>query len=114
MTGPAIDVAALRRLDEDSGLAADVVRLFLENLDVRRAAVLDAAAASLAGPAHALRSPSGLVGAGRLEECCATVEALTLAGLPVPRGLLDELDEECSRVRGELAAWLAGRAARRT
>ena len=85
---PAVDEAVFSQLIVDLGAERidEVRRLFLENAAlavdaVRRALECDDVEAA-AHAAHRLKSASGFVGARRLAELCAAVEAGSTAGNP--------------------------------
>jgi len=104
--------------EDDLGALADqaggpaealvIVGIYLEHLTRRRDAVLGAGdSRALAEAAHALRSPSMLVGARELAGICARVERRALRGLRVPGWDLAALGRECERVRAALARLVA-------
>lgn len=87
----------------DRAGAGEILDLYLGELDGRRAAVRTAADPHALGrAAHALGSPSSLVGAAALALRCREIEVMVRDGLPVGPELLEGLDEECARVRSAL------------
>jgi HPt (histidine-containing phosphotransfer) domain-containing protein len=100
--GTVTDPDVLAALAEDLGDATtvrEIVVTFLEHLDVRIAAIVDADDdSSLRRAAHALGSSALLVGARLLGEHCRSIERGTSAST----GIVELAD----RSRAELAAWL--------
>lgn len=83
--------------------AGEIFELYLGELPRRHAAVLEAPdAASLGRAAHALGSPSGLVGATRLGLSCRAIEMRVREGREVSAEMIEELSGECARVRAAI------------
>lgn len=92
------DLTELRALTE---LFVETASAMLERM---RKAVEENEVGTIALTAHSLRGSSGQLGARRMEEICATVEALARAGAPVSRlaDLVDELGAAFERVQADL------------
>ncbi len=87
----------------DADGAREIVGIYLELLPGRRDAVVAAVGDdSRARAAHALRSPSALVGALGLAARCRAIEDLVAAGAPVPPADLDLFAGECGLVAAAL------------
>jgi PAS domain S-box-containing protein len=107
---PAIDPAAIERLDEDLGDRAEVRRIagiYLDQLAPAARAVAAAAAAErgdeLRRAAHRLGSASATFGASRVAKLGHRLEALGADGRPEAAGeLARALEEESSRAAAEL------------
>lgn len=92
-------------IDEMGGSAGagEILELYLGQLESRCAAVLGAPDAPARGrAAHALGSPSSLVGAAVLALRCREIEVQVREGRAVTPEVLEGLGAECARVRGAL------------
>ncbi len=89
--------------------ADEILELYLAQLEGRRDAVLGAPdAAALGRAAHALGSPSSLVGAAGLAARCREIEVLARDDRTATPEALEELEAECGRVRDALEDLLHG------
>jgi HPt (histidine-containing phosphotransfer) domain-containing protein len=110
-SAPAVDEAVFSQLVADLGAQhiAEVCRLYLENaaagVDAVRRALDSGDVEGAADAAHRLKSASGFLGATRLADLCAAVEA----GWPPPNPG-DELVAELRRAAADLDV-LVGRVA---
>lgn len=82
---PAIDAAKIEVLRQTTaGLVGELIGIYIDDAPRRIAAIRDAVkrgdAPGLAESAHALRSSSGNVGAKRVVELCASLEAIGRSG----------------------------------
>lgn len=106
MSDGAIDRRALTAIAAEAGgpeAAREIVDIYLGELERRRDAVLGAADDDARGrAAHALGSPSALVGAFGLARRCGEIERLALIGAPPGPSALEGLAEECDRVAAAL------------
>lgn len=109
MTVPVLDAAAAERLHRIGGdaLVSGMMRAFLQNGAERIASARSAAAAgsarSVADAAHALKSSAGNIGALRLMESAASIEARAREEASDASALAEELaasfDEAAAAVR---------------
>ncbi|HEX9462751.1 MAG TPA: response regulator, partial [Alphaproteobacteria bacterium] len=99
--------ALRRRVSGDEQLMADVIRVFLEDLQPRLAAIRDAVTArnatALRMAAHALRGAAGNLSAGRLVEAA---RALERAGEESNMDAVDAASDRLSAAAGEVIAAL--------
>jgi histidine phosphotransfer protein HptB len=111
----ALDPSSLRTLSElvggDRDVLAELVDAFLDEAPKRLAELRLAAgrgdAALARRAAHTLKSNALTFGAGRLGSLSRGLEIAAATGaeaLAADRGLIDDLEGEWARVRGELAA----------
>ncbi len=116
---PLLDQAALlERLDHDAGLCREVIRVFLDDLPRRMAAlrrqVEDGNAADIAASAHTVKGAFANISSPRLQSLAADLE--TAARSAGPDGASDEtasfsnlfisLDRDFDALRAELTACL--------
>jgi HPt (histidine-containing phosphotransfer) domain-containing protein len=110
---PALDpaiVAELRRAQQEVGnpeFIAQLVALFRTNAPARLAHIREAVAARNGAPlghtSHTLKSNCGLLGARRLAEICARLEAFgDAAACADAAALVDDAEAELARVLREL------------
>jgi PAS domain S-box-containing protein len=103
------NLAVLRVGPDGDAAVAELIDLFLEDLDPSvaaiRAAIAQASAQRLVGSAHALKGSCGSLGAGALGKVVALLEAAGRAGdLAAAERLLPDLDQERARARAALLA----------
>ena len=108
----AVDPAALRGLesaaDDGPEFLRQLIAVFLADLDARVAAMRAGDAAAVAHAAHALKGSCGHFGAKRLHALCRELEADARAGSTdgSAAAIIDSIERECARVRGELETHL--------
>ncbi len=97
--------------DEDVSLLEELVGIFLADATTYIAALREAADAGdrnrVKTAAHTLRGSSGTIGARGMADVCHQLEALASSTAPGGVALLiDRLEQEFGRVRGELETFL--------